>query len=152
MCPEPQHLPLCLPPRRRAELLEAGAHSGLLVTCDQVVLHEGQVLEKPEDEAEVGSFEGGYRGWAMGQRDPLRKGQVLDMPEGEAKASGQGQDRDRAGVCTLGGDRACGGWADVGACSKASGRAVLMNAALCCWGWGRHQCLLSWRPAGAAVH
>lgn len=27
---------------------------GLLVTCDQVVVHEGNILEKPEDEAQAG--------------------------------------------------------------------------------------------------
>ncbi|PRW61253.1 septum formation MAF [Chlorella sorokiniana] len=33
---------------------------GLLVTCDQVVLHEGQILEKPEDEAEARRYIAGY--------------------------------------------------------------------------------------------
>ncbi|KAL4446279.1 hypothetical protein ABPG77_003086 [Micractinium sp. CCAP 211/92] len=34
--------------------------SGLLITCDQVVLHEGHILEKPEDEAHARQFIAGY--------------------------------------------------------------------------------------------
>ena len=38
-----------------AQLRAAGGGAGgLLVTCDQVVLHEGRILEKPADEAQVG--------------------------------------------------------------------------------------------------
>jgi septum formation protein len=34
--------------------------SGFLVTCDQVVVHEGRILEKPESEAEAREFITGY--------------------------------------------------------------------------------------------
>lgn len=37
----------------RKKLLAAGAHAGLLITCDQVVVHEGHILEKPENAEEV---------------------------------------------------------------------------------------------------
>jgi septum formation protein len=33
---------------------------GLLVTCDQVVVHNGKILEKPQDEAEARRFIAGY--------------------------------------------------------------------------------------------
>ncbi|KAG7673971.1 hypothetical protein Ndes2526B_g02553 [Nannochloris sp. 'desiccata'] len=33
---------------------------GLLITCDQVVTHEGRILEKPEDAAEAREFISGY--------------------------------------------------------------------------------------------
>lgn len=32
----------------------------ILITCDQVVTHEGRILEKPENEAEARSFIEGY--------------------------------------------------------------------------------------------
>ncbi|EFN52790.1 hypothetical protein CHLNCDRAFT_26436 [Chlorella variabilis] len=45
----------------RAKLQAAGnGDEGLLVTCDQVVLHEGQILEKPADEAQARQFIAGY--------------------------------------------------------------------------------------------
>ena len=60
--PDPQTLVLRLAHAKAAAViakLEAagGGGSGLLVTCDQVVLHEGRILEKPEDAEEVrGAF------------------------------------------------------------------------------------------------
>jgi predicted house-cleaning NTP pyrophosphatase (Maf/HAM1 superfamily) len=40
----------------RAKLAATGrADAGLLITCDQVVLHENHILEKPADEAQVSS-------------------------------------------------------------------------------------------------
>ncbi|KAL4423798.1 hypothetical protein ABPG75_001099 [Micractinium tetrahymenae] len=39
---------------------EGAPPSGLLITCDQVVLHEGQILEKPEDEAQARQYIAGY--------------------------------------------------------------------------------------------
>lgn len=36
------------------------APAGLLVTCDQVVVHEGRILEKPEDAGEAREFIAGY--------------------------------------------------------------------------------------------
>ena len=38
---------------------EAAAQT-LLITCDQVVVHEGRILEKPEDDAEARKFIQGY--------------------------------------------------------------------------------------------
>jgi predicted house-cleaning NTP pyrophosphatase (Maf/HAM1 superfamily) len=38
----------------------AAPPAGLLLTCDQVVVHEGRILEKPADEAEAREFVAGY--------------------------------------------------------------------------------------------
>ena len=38
----------------------ADARAGLLITADQVVVHEGRILEKPETEAEFRAFVAGY--------------------------------------------------------------------------------------------
>lgn len=68
--PDPHTLVLRLAHAKAAAViakLEAagGGGSGLLVTCDQVVLHEGLILEKPEDAEEVreGHLAGGLGGW-----------------------------------------------------------------------------------------
>ena len=37
-----------------------GGGDGYLLTCDQVVVHEGRILEKPEGEAEARAFIAGY--------------------------------------------------------------------------------------------
>lgn len=39
-----------------AKLRSAGHTDGLLLTCDQVVVHEGEILEKPKDKEEVGCW------------------------------------------------------------------------------------------------
>ena len=44
-----------------AKLAAAGdGAAGLLITCDQVVVHEGRILEKPDDAAEAREFIAGY--------------------------------------------------------------------------------------------
>jgi septum formation protein len=55
--PHPRDLVLKLGHAKAAairEKLEAeGTATGLLITCDQVVVHQERILEKPENEAEV---------------------------------------------------------------------------------------------------
>jgi len=46
--------------RSQSGLVAGGAQSGYLITCDQVVVHEGNILEKPEDAEEARRFIGGY--------------------------------------------------------------------------------------------
>ncbi|GAB4815115.1 hypothetical protein N2152v2_002161 [Parachlorella kessleri] len=62
--PDPKHLVIRLAHAKaeaiRAKLLLAGTITGLLLTCDQVVVHEGRILEKPHDAAEARQFIDGY--------------------------------------------------------------------------------------------
>lgn len=62
---EPQQLVLALGRAKRdailAKLHEQDAGSAtqrgpLLITCDQVVVHQGRILEKPEDEVQCREF------------------------------------------------------------------------------------------------
>jgi septum formation protein len=57
---------------------QQGSDVGLLITCDQVVVHEGQIREKPEDIAEA------HR-WAEGERNPL-----FEMGRGRGQAGSRG--------------------------------------------------------------
>lgn len=45
---------------KRCKLLESDAQNVYLVTCDQVVVHSGVILEKPENEAEARAMIRGY--------------------------------------------------------------------------------------------
>lgn len=63
--PDPRRLVLCLAHAKAAAIIEkmkvrSEELSGLLITCDQVVVHEKKILEKPEDEAEAREFIAGY--------------------------------------------------------------------------------------------
>ena len=44
----------------KAAAIDDGNLQGLLITCDQVVTHEGRILEKPNDAAEAREFISGY--------------------------------------------------------------------------------------------
>lgn len=60
---DPKELVLALAHAKADAILEkhAGAMDrGFLITCDQVVLHKGNILEKPEDEKEARAMIAGY--------------------------------------------------------------------------------------------
>ena len=65
--PEPEDLVMKLAHAKADAILEklraaggAAASAGFLITCDQVVTHEGAVLEKPADADEARKFISGY--------------------------------------------------------------------------------------------
>ena len=47
--------------KMRATSPQLQDHQGLLITCDQVVVHEGKILEKPENKDECRAMIRGYR-------------------------------------------------------------------------------------------
>jgi len=62
-CEDPVELVLALAHAKADAILEKHASSmdkGFLITCDQVVLHDGNILEKPENEEEARAMIAGY--------------------------------------------------------------------------------------------
>lgn len=61
---DPRQLVLALAHAKADAILEKengfGGEDGYLITCDQVVLHKGCILEKPEDEGEARRMIAGY--------------------------------------------------------------------------------------------
>ena len=78
---DPRDLVLALARAKAAairERLGGSGDAGLLITCDQVVVHEGRILEKPEGEAEVRGL------WGRGGRggvDLQQRQRVLPPPQ-----------------------------------------------------------------------
>lgn len=64
-CNDPQDLVLALAHAKADAILEKhrdmlGRDGGFLITCDQVVVHKGNILEKPENEREARAMIAGY--------------------------------------------------------------------------------------------